>query len=132
MCAFGFLAFSVAYVQQGCGRNFGCEALAVSSLGVVNTCVLQPSEFLSFDSSNPSTTQSCEVDGNLQVISFCGLYTIQSGDKEHLLCFRTLSGYQNFQTFTTPYLSTFSLHNTRLHSLSLSLTHTHTHTKSFN
>jgi hypothetical protein len=29
VCAFGVLAFAVAYDQQGCGRNLGCDVLAV-------------------------------------------------------------------------------------------------------
>jgi len=112
------LTFSKAVEEMSDAKLWQC-----SSLGLVNTSVLQPSEFLSFDSSNPSTPQSREVDRNLQVISLCGLYTLQSGDKGHLLCLRTLSGYQIFQTFTTPYLPTMSLYNARAH--------THSHLSEF-
>jgi len=59
--------------------------------------------------------QCRDVDRNLQVISLCGLYTLQSGDKGRLLCLRTLSGYQIFQAFTTSCLPTMSLHNARAH-----------------
>jgi hypothetical protein len=127
VCAFGVLAFAVAYDQQGCGRNFGCDFWQYSSVGVVNTSVLQPSEFLSFGSSNPSTPKRREAEGSFRVISLFGLCTLQSCHKVHFLCHRILSGYQIFQTFTIPSPCT-TRSVARSLSLSLSLSHTHTHT----
>jgi hypothetical protein len=88
--------------------------------------VLQPSEFLSFGPSNPSTPKSREAEGSFRVISLYGLCTLQSGHKGHLLCHRILSGYQIFQTFTIPSPCT-----TRSVARALSLSHTHTHTHTY-
>jgi hypothetical protein len=99
-----------------------------SSLGLVNTSVLQPSEFLSFESSNPSTPPKSpsrrESSSNKFVRS---LYPAERRQGTHFVS----SNSVRLPDFSNIYHAIAIYHLLAQHAHALKHTHTHTHILSF-